>query len=119
MIEDIHDVRVRRTPVGLVVNYHCYVEDALDVADVHKNVDLLERRFRKRHPGVVRGVGHAEPRRGSAFVKGILSSNLKEYSESRLKTAIDSAVYPEGRDIRRAKTKVRTVTHRSVGRIIS
>lgn len=61
-IESIHDVRVRRTPAGLVVNYHCYFDDALDVATMHKNVDLLERRFRRQYPGVVRVVGHAEPR---------------------------------------------------------
>lgn len=37
-------------------------DDALDVATLHKNVDLLERRFRRQYPGVVRVVGHAEPR---------------------------------------------------------
>ena len=46
-----HDVRVRVTEAGLVVNYHCRVEPDLDVASVHELVDDLERRVRVRTSG--------------------------------------------------------------------
>jgi cation diffusion facilitator family transporter len=60
-IRDVHNVRVRLTPSGLVVNYHCRVEPALNVAEVHELVDDLERRVRLDHPATLRVVGHAEP----------------------------------------------------------
>ena len=62
-IDDVHDVRVRVTAPGLVVNYHCHVDPALDVASVHELVDDLERRVRRQHPEILRVVGHAEPMR--------------------------------------------------------
>jgi divalent metal cation (Fe/Co/Zn/Cd) transporter len=62
-IADVHDVRVRMTGSGLVVNYHCHVDAALDVASVHELVDDLERRVRLQHPEILRVVGHAEPMR--------------------------------------------------------
>jgi divalent metal cation (Fe/Co/Zn/Cd) transporter len=60
-IGDVHDVRVRVTESGLVVNYHCRVDPALDVMSVHELVDDLERRVRLQHPEILRVVGHAEP----------------------------------------------------------
>ncbi|MFH1553445.1 hypothetical protein LJE71_19830 [Xanthobacter autotrophicus] len=30
-IRNVHDVRVRQTPAGLVVNYHCHADPALDI----------------------------------------------------------------------------------------
>jgi cation diffusion facilitator family transporter len=60
-IADVHDVRVRMTESGLVVNYHCRVDPALDVTSVHELVDDLERRVRLQHPEILRVVGHAEP----------------------------------------------------------
>ncbi|HKG81621.1 MAG TPA: cation transporter dimerization domain-containing protein, partial [Beijerinckiaceae bacterium] len=60
-IADVHDVRVRMTESGLVVNYHCRVDPALDVMSVHGLVDDLERRVRLLHPEILRVVGHAEP----------------------------------------------------------
>lgn len=60
-ITHIHDVRVRRTEAGLVVNYHCYAESDRSVLDVHDHVDAFERAVRQGLPEIVRVVGHAEP----------------------------------------------------------
>lgn len=60
-IRDIHSVRVRETRNGLVVNYHCRADGALDVAAVHMAVDKIERRVREARPDVCRLVSHAEP----------------------------------------------------------
>ncbi len=60
-IHDIHSVRVRQTAKGLVVNYHCRVDPALDVAAVHTAVDAIERAVRIARPQVCRLVSHAEP----------------------------------------------------------
>ena len=56
-------MRVRETPAGLVVNYHCRVDPDLNVAAVHELVDDLERRVRARAAEILRVVGHAEPLR--------------------------------------------------------
>ncbi len=60
-IHDIHSVRVRQTAKGLVVNYHCRVDPALNVACVHDAVDAIERAVRIARPQVCRLVSHAEP----------------------------------------------------------
>ncbi|MBS7698488.1 MULTISPECIES: cation diffusion facilitator family transporter [unclassified Chelatococcus] len=60
-IREVHSVRVRETPAGLVVNYHCRADGALNVAEVHEQVDVLERLVRADHPEICRVVGHAEP----------------------------------------------------------
>jgi len=60
-IGEVHNVRVRQTAAGLIVNYHCRVDAAFDVATVHDLVDDLERRIRLAHPEILRVVGHAEP----------------------------------------------------------
>jgi cation diffusion facilitator family transporter len=60
-IADIHDVRVRESAGGLVVNYHCTVDPNVPVETVHAAVDLLERRVREARPEILRIVGHAEP----------------------------------------------------------
>jgi cation diffusion facilitator family transporter len=60
-IREVHNVRVRETPSGLVVNYHCRVDPDLNVAAVHDLVDDLERRVRLEHGEILRVVGHAEP----------------------------------------------------------
>lgn len=66
-IEDVHSVRVRAIEGGLVVNYHCRVDPALDVATVHAAVDVIERAIREARPDVKRLVSHAEPiRAGTA-----------------------------------------------------
>jgi cation diffusion facilitator family transporter len=62
-IRDVHGVRVRTTPDGLVVNYHCLVSPYLSVDEVHEHVDELDRKMRAAFAGIVRIVGHAEPLR--------------------------------------------------------
>ena len=62
-IHDVHNVRVRTTPDGLVVNYHCRVSPHLSVGEVHEYVDVLDHKMRARFPNIVRIVGHAEPLR--------------------------------------------------------
>lgn len=60
-IRHIHDVRVRQTPAGLIVNYHCHADSMLDIQSVHDATDFLERGVRSSHPNIIRVVGHAEP----------------------------------------------------------
>lgn len=58
---DVHNVRVRQTPSGLVVNFHSHVPPDLTVSEVHDAVDELERHIRQQWPEVCRIVGHPEP----------------------------------------------------------
>ena len=58
----VHDVRVRGTDDGEIVNFHCYVDPTRKVAEVHELVDGLERGLRRRFPAIKRVIGHAEPR---------------------------------------------------------
>lgn len=60
-IRDVHDVRVRSTPEGEIVNFHCRVDAALSVQDVHEKVDTVERGLRRLWPNIRRVIGHAEP----------------------------------------------------------
>jgi cation diffusion facilitator family transporter len=60
---EVHDVRVRETSDGEIVNFHCQVDPALSVSAVHDMVDALERRLRRQFPTIRRVIGHAEPRR--------------------------------------------------------
>jgi cation diffusion facilitator family transporter len=60
---EVHDVRVRETAAGEIVNFHCHVDPALSVSAVHDVVDALERRLRRQFPTIQRVIGHAEPRR--------------------------------------------------------
>jgi cation diffusion facilitator family transporter len=62
-IRDIHDVRVRETDEGEIVNFHCRVDPDLSVQSVHEKVDALERALRVRSPSIKRVIGHAEPMR--------------------------------------------------------
>lgn len=61
MVTQIHSVRVRETPEGLVVNYHCVVNPELTVAVIHEHVDTVERGARQAIPEIIRVTGHAEP----------------------------------------------------------
>jgi cation diffusion facilitator family transporter len=58
---DVHDVRVRETSEGEVINFHCRVNPAQTVHDVHERVDELERALRAKWPSIKRVIGHAEP----------------------------------------------------------
>ena len=60
---EVHDVRVRQTPDGEIVNFHCRVDPTLSVSVVHDLVDAAERRLRRRFPSISRVIGHAEPGR--------------------------------------------------------
>jgi cation diffusion facilitator family transporter len=60
---EVHDVRVRETTDGEIVNFHCHVDPALSVRTVHDLVDGIERGLRRRFPTIARVIGHAEPRR--------------------------------------------------------
>jgi cation diffusion facilitator family transporter len=62
MIRDIHNVRVRETDEGEIVNFHCRVDPTLPVQAVHEKVDQVERALRHRTPTIKRVIGHAEPR---------------------------------------------------------
>ncbi|MDT2024239.1 cation diffusion facilitator family transporter [Methylocella sp. CPCC 101449] len=61
VISDVHDVRARQTPAGLIVNYHCRATAEASIEDVHQAVDLLDRRVKTQFTDVARIVGHAEP----------------------------------------------------------
>ncbi len=60
---EVHDVRVRETSDGEIVNFHCRVAPTLSVTAVHDLVDTLEHGLRQRFPSIQRVIGHAEPRR--------------------------------------------------------
>lgn len=62
MLRNIHDVRVRDTTTGEIVNFHCDVDPRSTVAAIHELVDEVERRLRQRFPAIKRVIGHAEPR---------------------------------------------------------
>jgi cation diffusion facilitator family transporter len=59
----VHDVRVRETADGEIVNFHAYVDPALTVEDVHDRIDQLERGLRQQFTSIKRVIGHAEPQR--------------------------------------------------------
>lgn len=61
LVGAIHDVRVRAADHGEIVNFHCLVDPALKVAEVHDKVDEVERALRLRFPTIKRVIGHAEP----------------------------------------------------------
>jgi cation diffusion facilitator family transporter len=61
-VDQVHDVRVRETTDGEIVNFHCRVDPALTVQNVHEKVDEVERALRHRYPNIKRVIGHAEPR---------------------------------------------------------
>jgi divalent metal cation (Fe/Co/Zn/Cd) transporter len=60
-INDIHNVRVRDTAAGEIVNFHCRAAPSLSVIKVHENVDAIERALRRAFPSVKRVISHAEP----------------------------------------------------------
>jgi cation diffusion facilitator family transporter len=62
-IYDIHNVRVRNTQAGEIVNFHCRATPSMSVIKVHENVDEIERALRRAFPTVKRVISHAEPPR--------------------------------------------------------
>ena len=61
-LRNVHEVRMRDTDDGRLVVFHCNVDPARTVSEVHELVDELERGLRRRFPAVKRVIGHAEPR---------------------------------------------------------
>jgi len=60
-IHDIHNVRVRDTDAGEIVNFHCRAAPSMSVVKVHENVDEVERALRRAFPSIKRVISHAEP----------------------------------------------------------
>jgi cation diffusion facilitator family transporter len=60
-IHDVHNVRVRNTDAGEIVNFHCRAAPAMSVIKVHESVDAIERTLRRAYPTVKRVISHAEP----------------------------------------------------------
>lgn len=63
-VYDVHNVRVRNTEAGEIVNFHCRAAPSMSVLKVHDNVDHIERGVRRRFPSVKRVISHAEPPHG-------------------------------------------------------
>ncbi|MGY3451327.1 cation diffusion facilitator family transporter [Bradyrhizobium sp. USDA 4353] len=61
---DVHNVRVRNTEAGEIVNFHCRAAPSMSVLRVHDNVDHIERGLRRAFPTVKRVISHAEPPHG-------------------------------------------------------
>jgi cation diffusion facilitator family transporter len=78
-IREVHNVRVRETPQGEIVNFHCHVDPALTVHAVHEKVDDVERALRRRWPQISRVVGHAEPHPAHSLV----NANESSFSQFR------------------------------------
>jgi len=62
-IHDNHNVRVRDTESGEIVNFHCRAHPSMSVIKVHEHVDAIERELRHAFPSVKRVISHAEPPR--------------------------------------------------------
>ena len=62
-IHDVHNVRVRDTEAGEIVNFHCRAVPSMSVINVHEKVDEIERALRRAFPSVKRVISHAEPAR--------------------------------------------------------
>ncbi|WP_425993502.1 cation diffusion facilitator family transporter [Afipia sp. DC4300-2b1] len=62
-IHDVHNVRVRDTEAGEIVNFHCRAVPSMSVINVHEKVDEIERALRRAFPSVKRVISHAEPER--------------------------------------------------------
>jgi cation diffusion facilitator family transporter len=62
-IHDIHNVRVRDSDAGEIVNFHCRAAPSMTVIKVHEGVDEIERALRRAFPTIKRVISHAEPPR--------------------------------------------------------
>jgi len=62
-LRHIHDVRVRETDGGEIVNFHCHVDPDMTVLAVHEKVDALEWALKQHSSLIKRVIGHAEPMR--------------------------------------------------------
>jgi cation diffusion facilitator family transporter len=62
-LHDIHNVRVRDSEAGELVNFHCRANPVMTVTEVHQRIDEIERGLRRAFPTVKRVISHAEPTR--------------------------------------------------------
>jgi cation diffusion facilitator family transporter len=60
-LREVHNVRARHTPGGLLVNFHCRIDPNVSVGETHEEVDALERAARADFPDIARVIGHTEP----------------------------------------------------------
>ena len=74
MIRDVHDVRVRETDEGEIVNFHCRVDPALTVQAVHEKVDEVERALA---PPLAVDQARDRPRRAAALGDPLLNSRRR------------------------------------------
>jgi cation diffusion facilitator family transporter len=58
---DAHNIRVRNTPRGLYLSFHCYVPPELTVEVAHNAASQLEQKIRAKIDGVRRIIVHTEP----------------------------------------------------------
>jgi cation diffusion facilitator family transporter len=65
-LREVHDVRVRLTPEGAFVIFHCRSDPDASVDATHMAVDCLERSLRDAFPQIARVVGHVEPSQATA-----------------------------------------------------
>jgi cation diffusion facilitator family transporter len=63
MVEEVHNVRLRRAASGDFVYYHCRFPPDTSVRDAHTAIDHLEDQLKAANPQIVRVVAHAEPRK--------------------------------------------------------
>ena len=63
-IRDVHDVRVRETDEGEIVNFHCRVDPQLERSGRARKVSTRSNApCAQRSPSIKRVIGHAEPAR--------------------------------------------------------
>lgn len=62
-VSDVHNVRVRELQGGLFVAFHCRFDTGLDLTEVHRRADAVERAARAHFPAIRRIVSHPEPLR--------------------------------------------------------
>ncbi len=60
-LRDVHNVRLRQTPAGYIIHYHCRFAPDTKVADAHAAIDRLEDKLKAANPTLLRVVAHAEP----------------------------------------------------------
>ena len=67
-LREVHDVRVRESPGGVFVLFHCRVDPTTTVEAVHEAVDALERSLRENVPA---GAARRRPRRAGQGGRGL------------------------------------------------
>ncbi len=60
-----HDLRIRQTPGGVVVSFHCAVDPAMSIESAHALTETLEQALRRRLPELGAVVIHVEPGLGA------------------------------------------------------